>query len=89
MARNIVFVHPQVLRTFFHALQDSYWSNWLEWCRRHRVVVDKEAWHAVVRAAKKAAPKRVKPLVHHLFDFEQAERDTEIGIGIGGGRVEH
>ncbi|CAJ1339362.1 unnamed protein product [Effrenium voratum] len=56
----------------FTLSKDSYWSNWLEWCRRHRVVVDKEAWHAVVRAAKKAAPKRVKPLVHHLFDFEQA-----------------
>ena len=32
-----------------------------------------KAWHAVVRAAKNSASsKRIKSLVHQLFDFEQA-----------------
>eukprot|EP00435_Cladocopium_sp_Y103_P024216 s3785_g5.t3 len=53
--------------------KDPYWQKWLEWCRAHGVVVDKQAWHAVVRAAKNlASSKRIKSLVHHLFDFEQA-----------------
>lgn len=31
-----------------------------------------QAWHAVLRAAKTSACKRVKGLLHHLFEFEQA-----------------
>eukprot|EP00913_Durusdinium_trenchii_P000356 g327.t1 len=32
------------------------------------------AWHAVLRAAKTSACKRVKGLLHHLFEFEQAPK---------------
>lgn len=53
--------------------KDPYWLQWLGWCESHRVIVDKQAWHDIVRAAKRAEKRpHVKSLLHNLFEFEQA-----------------
>eukprot|EP00927_Polykrikos_kofoidii_P044347 TRINITY_DN38339_c0_g1_i1.p1 TRINITY_DN38339_c0_g1~~TRINITY_DN38339_c0_g1_i1.p1 ORF type:complete len:1295 (+),score=223.13 TRINITY_DN38339_c0_g1_i1:147-3887(+) len=56
---------------------DTFWRKWLAWCAAHNVIVDRVAFHRIIKYAIRkvsGSPPGPRQILHSLFDYDLAPR---------------
>jgi len=57
---------------------DQYWCQWLVWCEKHDVIIDKQIWHGIVKKAMdEVNKKRIRRLLKGLLNLDDVPRTSK------------